>query len=86
MALKTDYKDYKAPSGQKFKITDNGDDTYSIKDVTDYSQEGYQEGDKVTADELNDLATQVNTNTELINREDVQAQLLDAKIWCVSNT
>ena len=79
MALKNDYKDYKAPSGQKFKITDNGDDTYSIKDVTDYSQEGYQEGDKVTADELNDLATQVNTNTELINREDVQAQLLDAK-------
>lgn len=41
MAVKNDYKNFVPPlSGRKFKITDNGDGTVSIEDVTEYAQVG----------------------------------------------
>lgn len=56
MALKTDYKDFVAANGRKYKIADNGDGTSSIEDVTAYTQEG----DSFGAADLNAMARAIN--------------------------
>lgn len=66
MALKNDYIDYSAPNGQTFKVTENGDGTVKIEDVTDWGQTGYVEGDKISAKDINAIATLVNKNDDQI--------------------
>ena len=57
MSLKTDYKDYIPESTyRKWEQIDNGDDTISLVDVTDYAQVG----DKFKASDIN------ATNTEIV--------------------
>lgn len=68
MAVKNDYKNYAPPlSGRKFKITDNGDGTVSIEDVTDYAQVG----DIWGAGDANTFANAINKSNgnrcEIVN-------------------
>lgn len=64
MSLKTDYKDAVYTGSKKYTITDNGDGTSTIDDVTVYEQEGTKFGAKdvnSTNEEVNKhLADKVN--------------------------
>lgn len=57
MALKTDYKDDIFSGNRKYQLTNNDDETISLTDVTDYSQEGTVFG----AEDINATNTQVNS-------------------------
>jgi hypothetical protein len=57
MALKTDYKDYIPPSGErKYKITANSDGSSSIEDITQYQQIG----DTWGAEDINQITKTLN--------------------------
>lgn len=56
MSLKTDYKDAVYSGSRKYTITDNGDGTSEIEDVTEYEQTGTQFGAK----DINDTNAAVN--------------------------
>lgn len=78
--LKTDFKNYVAPNGKKFKITENGDDTVSIEDVTDYTVEGAVKGDSYGATEINTANEQVNVNEQAIADEVSRATNAETKL------
>lgn len=68
MAVKNDYKNYAPPlSGRRFRITDNGDGTVSIEDVTEYAQVG----DIWGAGDANTFANAINKSNgnrcEIVN-------------------
>lgn len=59
MSLRTDYKNDIYTGKRKYLLTDNGDGTYEIDDVTQY----LQNGDVFSADDINETNAAVNQNT-----------------------
>lgn len=60
MALKVNYKDSTSNGKKKYTLTPNGDGTYSIEDVTNYTQVG----DNFSASDINSTNAAVNKNTD----------------------
>lgn len=62
MSLKTNYKEDVFSGNRKYTITNNGDGTVSLTDVTEYSQVG----DVFGADDINETNTAVNELTSYL--------------------
>lgn len=60
MSLKINYKNDMYTGKRRYLLTDNGDGTYSIDDVTSY----VQEGDVFSADDINSTNKAVNKNID----------------------
>lgn len=60
MSLRTDYKNDIYTGKRKYLLTDNGDGTYTIDDVTAY----VQDGDVFSADDINATNKAVNKNID----------------------
>lgn len=54
--LKDDYKDCSFSGEKKYKITQNTDGTFRIKDVTDYTEEG----DEFGSSDVNAINSMIN--------------------------
>lgn len=60
MSLKVDYKNDMYSGKRRYLLTDNGDGTYSIDDVTSY----VQDGDVFSADDINLTNKAINKNID----------------------
>lgn len=72
MALKADYKDDIFSGARKYMQVNNADNTKSFLDVTEYSQEG----DYFGANEVNEIATEINRlEVEKADKADIPTSL-----------
>lgn len=72
MALKADYKDDIFSGARKYMQVNNADNTKSFLDVTEYSQEG----DYFGANEVNEMATEINRlEVDKANKTDIPTKL-----------
>lgn len=67
MALKADYKDDIFSGARKYMQVNNADNTKSFLDVTEYSQEG----DYFGANEVNEMAAEINRIAEEFPSKDI---------------
>ena len=85
--LKTDYQDDVFSGQRKYTITDNGDDTVSITDVTTYSQVGDDfEADDINAtnEAVNDLTSYLELTQTLSTSDTTDFVFTDASILATS--
>ena len=85
--LKTDYKDDVFSGQRKYTITDNGDNTVSITDVTTYSQVGDDfEADDINAtnEAVNDLTSYLELTQTLSTSDSTDFVFTDASILATS--
>lgn len=79
--LKTDYKDDVFNGDRKYNLTENSDGTYSLVDVTSYTQEG----DTFGADDINSTNTKVNELEDSIDdMKDITTATLTAGSTSIS--